>query len=151
LLLRIPPLRNFLSLPVPERRILIRAFFLLAVIRLGMWLVPFRTLQQTLGKLFPSPATATGQPLSPEKVLSAKKTAWAVRAVSRYVPAATCLAQALTLRALLSREGIPSDLAIGVARGDESGIAAHAWLEIDGTAIIGGEERDRFTRLKTQE
>ena len=49
------------------------------------------------------------------------------------------------------REGIHSDLAIGVARGDESGIAAHAWLEIDGTVIIGGEERDRYTRLKMQE
>jgi len=38
-----------------------------------------------------------------------------------------------------------------VARGDESGIAAHAWLEIDGIVIIGGEERDRYTRMKMQE
>ena len=116
-----------------------------------MWLVPFRTLQQTLGRFFPCPVTATGQSLSPEKVQLSKKGSWAVRAASRYVPSATCLAQALTLQSLLSREGIRSDLAIGVARGDESGIAAHAWLEIDGMVIIGGEERDRFTRLKRQE
>jgi hypothetical protein len=57
----------------------------------------------------------------------------------------------MTLRALLAREGIYSDLAIGVARGDKSGIAAHAWLEIDGTVIIGGEECDRFTRLQMLE
>jgi len=116
-----------------------------------MWLMPFRTLQKSLDRLFPCPVTATRESLSPEKVLLAKKGAWAVRAVSRYVPSATCLAQALTLQALLSREGICSDLAIGVARGDESGIAAHAWLEVDGSVIIGGEERDRYTRMKMQE
>jgi hypothetical protein len=148
LLLKIPPVRNLLALPAKERQILGKAFFLLLIIRLGMWLVPFKTLQRTLGRLFPNPATAAGQSPSPEKILSAKKVSGAVRAVSAYVPSATCLAQALTLQALLSREGIQSDLAIGVARGDESGIAAHAWLEIDGTAIIGGEERDRFTRLE---
>jgi len=116
-----------------------------------MWLVPFRTLQKSLDRLFPCPVTATRESLSPEKILTAQKISWAVRAVSRYVPSATCLAQALTLQALLSREGIHSDLAIGVARGDDTGIAAHAWLEIDGTVIIGGEERDKYTRLKIQE
>ena len=116
-----------------------------------MWLVPFRTLQQTLKRIFPCPVTATGQSLSPEKVLFTKKVSWAVKAVSRYVPSATCLAQALTLQVLLSQEGIYSDLAIGVARGDESGFTAHAWLEADGAVIIGGEEREHFTRLKRLE
>lgn len=116
-----------------------------------MWLVPFRTLQKMLGKLFPCPVTTHGQSLSPEKIVLAKKVSWAVRVVSRFIPSATCLAQALALQTLLSREGIHSDLAIGVARGDESGIAAHAWLEVDGTVMIGGEERNRFTRLKMLE
>jgi hypothetical protein len=151
LLLKIPSLRKFFSLPVTKRQIALKAFFLLNIIRLGMWLIPFRTLQHTLERLFPTPVTATGQSIFPEKILSAKKVSWAVRTVSQYVPSATCLAQALTLHALLSREGISSDLAIGVARDDKSGIAAHAWVEIDGTVIIGEEERDRYTQLKRQE
>jgi hypothetical protein len=146
--LKIPPLREFLSLPVTDRQILAKTFFLLLTIRLGMWLVPFRTLQRSLNKFFPCPVGAAGRSPSPEKIQLAKKLSWAVRAASWYVPSATCLAQALTLQTLLSREGTHSDLAIGVARGDESGIAAHAWLEIEGTVIIGGEERDQFTRLK---
>jgi hypothetical protein len=146
--LKIPPFRDFFSLPVTDRQILAKAFFLLLIIRLGMWLVPFRTLQRSLNKIFPGPIAAAGQSLSPEKLQLAKKFSWAVKAVSWYVPSATCLAQALTLQTLLSREGTHSDLAIGVARGDDSGIAAHAWLEIEGTVIIGGEERDQFTRLK---
>jgi hypothetical protein len=149
--LKIPSLRNFFSLPATDQQIILKAFFLLSIIRLGMWLLPFRNLKLTLERLFPFPVITTKQSFSPEKEISAKKFSWAVRTVSRYVPSATCLAQALTLQALLSREGIRSDLAIGVARGDESGIAAHAWLEIDGMVIIGGEERDRFTRLKIQD
>ena len=33
----------------------------------------------------------------------------------------------------------------------QSGITAHAWVEIDGTVIIGGQERDRYTQLKMLE
>lgn len=72
----------------------------------------------------------------------------AVCAASPYVPSATCLTQALTLRALLARAGIPSALAIGVARGDASGIAAHAWLEVDGEVVIGEGGMERYTRLE---
>ena len=124
---------------------LLKAFILLIFVRLGLWLLPFRTLQRTLERLFQHPVTSDSRSPSPEKV------SWAVSAVSPYVPAATCLAQALTLQALLSREGIHSDLAIGVARDDTTGITAHAWLEIDGTVIIGGQERDRYTQLMRQE
>jgi hypothetical protein len=150
LLLKIPSLRKFFSLPIKEQQVIVKAFFLLCIIRLGLWLVPFRTLQKILERLFRCPVTASEQSLSPEKVLSAKKVSWAVRAVSRYVPSATCLAQALTLQALLSQMGIHSALELGVTRNDESGFTAHAWVEIDGTVIIGGEERDRYTRLMRQ-
>jgi hypothetical protein len=143
--LKIPPLRKFFLLPVKERQILVKAFFLLIIIRLGLWLLPFRKLQRTLERLFQYPVTSNRQSPSPEKF------SWAVSAVSQFVPAATCLAQALTLQVLLSREGIHSDLAIGVARDDAKGISAHAWLEIDGTVIIGGQERDRYTQLLRQE
>ena len=143
--MKIPPLRKFFSLPAKEQQILVKVFFLLIIIRLGLWLLAFRTLQRILERLFHYPVTSDRQAPSPEKF------SWAVVAVSRYVPSATCLAQALTLQALLSREGIHSDLALGVAREDKPGIIAHAWVEIDGTVIIGGQERDRYTRLKMQE
>jgi hypothetical protein len=145
LLLKIPPLHKFFSLPVKEQQFLVKAFFLLIMIRLGLWLLPFRTLQRTLERLFQHPITSNRKSPSPEKF------SWAVSAISQYVPAATCLAQALTLQALLSHEGIHSDLAIGVARDDATRITAHAWLEIDGTVIIGGQERDRYTKLMRQE
>jgi hypothetical protein len=148
LLLKIPPVRSFLALHGKERKIYLEAFSLLVIIRMGMWVIPYNTLQRNLNRLFPVPLNA-GRPQSPEVILSARKLSRRVREVSGFVPEATCLAQALTLQALLSGEDIHSDLAIGVTRGDEAGgIAAHAWLEVEGTVIIGGEERERFTRLK---
>jgi hypothetical protein len=65
--------------------ILVKAFFLLIIIRLGLWLLPFRTLQKTLERQSHSPATSHEPSLSPEKV------SWAVSAVSPYVPSAICL------------------------------------------------------------
>ena len=141
----IPALRKFISLPVNERQMLLKAFIHLIFVRLGLWVLPFRTLQQILKRLFQHPVTSDIRAPSPEKV------SWAVSAVSQYVPAATCLAQALTLQILLAREGIHSDLALGVARDSTTGITAHAWLEINGKVIIGGQERDRYTQLMRQD
>lgn len=141
-------LRKFLDLPKKERQILAKAFFLLILVRLGLWLLPFRTLQKTLETLFPPPVTSDAEaatPVAPETISRA------VRAASPYVPSATCLTQALTLRALLSRVGIPSELEIGVTRDDEEGFAAHAWLEAGGRVVIGGERLDRYTRLERRE
>lgn len=49
----------------------------------------------------------------------------------------TCLMQSLTLRRMLSRKGIPSDLRIGALKTD-AGYRAHAWLEVRGR-VIGDE------------
>jgi len=144
-LLKIPPIDKFLSLPGTDQQILVTSLVVLTLIRVGLWIIPFRMLQRLLGYLFSPPKKAKQPSLPPEKV------AWAVRAASRYVPSATCLAQALTVQALLTHHGIRSDLAIGVAREGESPITAHAWLEINGVVIIGGQERDRYCRLVKQD
>ena len=60
-----------------------------------------------------------------------------VRRVSRYVPAASCLTQALATQVLLGRRGQVSSLRIGVTRSAEGELKAHAWLESNGEIIIG--------------
>jgi hypothetical protein len=136
-----PAFRKFLVLSGRDQQILVKACLFLTVIRLGLWIVPFRTLQSILKRLFRCPGISKNESPPPEKVV------WSVRAASWYIPSATCLAQALTVQTLLAQEGIHSDLAIGVAREEKSGIKAHAWLEIDGRVIIGEQERDHYTQL----
>lgn len=141
-------LRKFLDLPKKERQIFLKVFVLLILVRLGLWLLPYKTLQRSLERFFPPHIPSDPQ----ESVSSPLETIpFAVRATSAYVPSATCLTQALTLQTLLGREGIVSKLEIGVTRDDEAGFAAHAWLEAGGRVVIGGERLDRFTRLEQRE
>jgi hypothetical protein len=57
----------------------------------------------------------------------------------------TCLPRALTLRWLLSRDGIPAELRIGVNK-TPAGMYSHAWVELDGQPI--GEPQDIPDRFK---
>jgi hypothetical protein len=132
---------KFLNLPPPERRLLIQAALLVVAARLGLWLLPFRVLPGVLQRLAWLIARRASTHIAPERI------AWAIVAVSSYVPWATCLSQALAARALLVRLGIPAQLRIGVARAAHGQLAAHAWVEVDQRAILGGSISARYTPL----
>ena len=78
------------------------------------------------------------------------RVARAVRRVSRVVPGATCLTQALVAQALLERRGLPTRLQIGI-RDKGQAMQAHAWLESFGTTVIGGAPSEEWTPLLTIE
>ncbi len=60
---------------------------------------------------------------------------WAVDAAARHhLRPMTCLPRTLSLRWLLGRAGIPTDLRIGVAR-QGGRLLAHAWVERNGQSI----------------
>jgi hypothetical protein len=59
----------------------------------------------------------------------------------------TCLVRACTLQGMLVRRGIPSRLCIGVNK-SQSGIHAHAWVEVMGHALGEPEDiEERFNVL----
>jgi hypothetical protein len=74
---------------------------------------------------------------------------WAVEVASRFVPRATCLTQALTAQILLQRHGYSAILCLGVPRIAARPFRAHAWLELDGRIILGGEDSRQLARLST--
>jgi transglutaminase superfamily protein len=132
-------LRAFLLLRSIDRNLLIAAALLLAAIRYGLQLLPFRTLQRLLASV-PRP----GSRLCPEQI------AWAVMAASAYVPS-TCLSRALTAQVLLQRAGFPAKLQIGIAKGPRGQLEGHAWVTSQGKIVIGGETVERYTPLTTFE
>jgi hypothetical protein len=81
----------------------------------------------------------------------AEQVADAVRLVSsRRAIGSTCLARSLTLWYLLRRRGIDAQLALGTRTDSDepSGLAAHAWVEVDGGAVREPDDiGDRFPRL----
>ena len=58
-----------------------------------------------------------------------------------------CLPSALAAQSMLRRRGIASRLCLGVAREGDA-LITHAWVEIGANIIVGGAERDRFTKLR---
>jgi hypothetical protein len=122
-------LRQFADLTVRERRLLLRALFLVAALRLVLWTLPFRFARRLLS------VHATLSPMLAD--IPVNRLSWAVRAAAKRIPQATCLTQALALCRLMADAGHKTNLRIGVAKDATSGLASHAWLEYQGDVLIG--------------
>jgi hypothetical protein len=133
-------IHKFLNLSSVERRLLIKTWILLGVIRLGLELLPFSTLRKFLFKL-------TFFSRSLKKEFSEEYLVWSVVVVSPYVPKTTCLAQALAAQLLLQQAGYQARLHIGVNYGIGGRLEAHAWVESQGRILIGGFDTNRYTHL----
>lgn len=122
-----------------DRWLLIEAVAALAVARLALVLLPFRTVATWLDH---QPAPRLYPDDLPARVGRATVTA------ARHVPwKAVCLPQALAARALLARRGVVSRVYFGVAR-DGGVLSAHAWLEVDGQTVVGGgQAKDRTVMI----
>ncbi|MBI5411081.1 MAG: lasso peptide biosynthesis B2 protein, partial [Nitrospirae bacterium] len=80
--------------------------------------------------------------------LPAERIAWAIHVASRYLPGTgNCLVQALATQGLLARHGNPACVRIGVANDEDGRFKAHAWVECDGTIVIGGVGVSQYTAL----
>ncbi len=116
-----------------DRRLLAHALFVVIVVRLALRLLDIGWLRRWAAR-----AGAGSRPCN--------RIVWAVRAAARRVPGATCLVSSLALQRLLSRNGHPSELHIGVARRDGA-LAAHAWVVCGGEVLDGEGGDDAYARL----
>lgn len=126
-------------LSAARRAALLEGLVAVAFVRLTLRLVPWRVWEGGDVRL-PRASRGGAQP-------SVEDIAWAVRRVSRAVPGATCLTQALAARLLLSRRGYDARLEIGVTRVPGSRLRAHAWLTTDDLVVIGGRDAAGYTPL----
>ncbi len=140
-------MRSFFRHSREERRLLLRSLALVWVVRLALWILPFKLLRGLVEKGRPPQSEER-----PADFVQERKIASSVRRASRYVPAASCLTQAMATQVLLSRIGAIGLLRIGVAKGPEGRLDAHAWVESNGKIIIG-KKRDlrRYTVLSQLE
>src|SRR6476620_8744540 len=102
---------KFLRLPWSDRKIFLKAVALLWAVRIGLWCLTFQQLRALLIHKDSKPQDTSAPQLDRIETI-----AKSVRVMSRYVPMATCLVQALVTVALLKQEGLPGSLLIGVAR-----------------------------------
>jgi hypothetical protein len=137
-------LHGYLRLSSSRRRLLVTGGLAVAAARVLMWPLAFTRLVWIVERTALRSARARPVDLAPDL---AEQIPWAVATAARYVPRATCLAQALAAQWLFARVGCPTELRIGVAKGPDKTLAVHAWLEREGRAILGGEALDGYVPL----
>lgn len=147
LLRGIKVLRRLLRLKHADYAMLSKALVCVTAARLGLWLLPFRTLCA-----LPEKIGAHGSKSSSSNKQLVAKVGWAIAAVSRFVPQATCLTQALAAQTLLKTLSQPARMRIGVAKGERGNLEAHAWVESGGRVIVGQSENlSRYALLASSD
>ena len=124
--------QRFRRLNSRARGLFVRAALLLPILSLSLRLRGFRKTQALLQKHL---SAAPGPPNSSSLPKSWELTSRMVRAAVRHgLGHPTCLSESLALWWLLGRQGIPSELRVGVRKSGEK-FEAHAWVECDGVPI----------------
>ncbi len=138
-------LRRFWARSSVEKRALLGAVPLLAVLRVGLRLLPFRTVARVVLRVSPRKSRAPLDPSVRDAV------GWAVVRANRAVPGrGACLPEALAAHVLLSRAGFDPQLQLGGRRGENGEFVAHAWIEEEGHIVVGGtrSEVEQFAVFK---
>jgi hypothetical protein len=104
-------------------------------VRAALAVFPFRRVLAAADRLASRGPRGVGDPIEKDRIMRSVETA-----ARHLLPAGPCLSQAIVADVLLRRRGFPSDLHIGVARGPDGEMRAHAWVESNGEVVIGGSE-----------
>jgi hypothetical protein len=107
-----------------------QALVLLPASGLALRLVGFQRWQAVLGRFAPRE-----RPTAPSVDPPIEQTARMVRVAAAHgLAPATCLEQSLALWWLLRREGVASEVRVGVRKGSGR-LEAHAWVEVGGRVL----------------
>ena len=125
-------LRRFSALPGPAKVLFLRAVVLLPLLTLSLRVRGFAATQRFLQKITAS--AKNGTPVAAVESLAVLTTRMVLAAARNSPIPSTCLERSLSLWWMLARQGIATQLRIGVRKDDEK-FAAHAWVERNGVAI----------------
>jgi hypothetical protein len=131
-----------------ERILLVEAFVLLGLARLGVLFLPFRWLAKSIGRHMQEDQTT---PL-PSDLKLARMIGGAVRAAANYTPwGSVCLPQAVAAKWMLKRRRIPGTVYLGVRKDKNKPeqLAAHAWIRCDQTILTGAQGHGYYTVVAT--
>lgn len=136
---------RFVQLAPPERALFFRAYCLLTVIRLGLWVKSFNHLRKVLAQTSTFRQTVAEDPLSQRQFIV--RIHWAINAACKFMPGSVkCLARALAMKTFLDWANCPAKLVIGVDKNSAAQLEAHAWVEYEGQVIMG--QLDDLNRFK---
>lgn len=132
-------LRKFLALSNADRLLLVQAALWLPLVGAGLRVTTYSRVRAALGAVPTLPVASS---------VARDRVGWAVAAADARVPGdRACLERALVAEALLRRRGHGAALRFGVDGADPD-MEAHAWVESGDQVVVGGENREAYTRLE---
>jgi hypothetical protein len=135
---------RFLALPASRRSLLLPALATVAIMRAALSLLQFASVCSALERIARMRGARRARSAS---ALSIADVEWAVSRAARLVPRATCLTQALAIRAILARNGVASRMQIGVALPIGGSLRAHAWVDAVNSALAQNRLPSDFVPL----
>jgi len=115
------------------KKLFLQTYITMTLVRLGLLVLPFSQLNNLVGKS----KRLKFLVLAPQEVNSGR-IVQAVYRSSRHQPGSPmCLARALTTAILMNIYDFPYEVNIGVAKGENGKIEAHAWVMSQNTVIVG--------------
>jgi len=133
-------LAKLARLGLADRWLLLRAATWLLAVDLGLRILGFARMRDLLASRGRACATPHGDAASWAHV---ERTAKAVSVAAwHHLYPMKCVVRSLTLQHLLSRQGIASDLRIGVRKEDDR-YGTHAWIECGGRPLAEAEDVSR--------
>lgn len=131
--------RNFRRRPANERRLILRAAFILPVTGIGLRLFGFRRWKELIEKFSLSESRPESLPADVQRQ-RAGEFVRAVRSAELHgLTTPNCLDRSMTLWWMLRSDGVEGELRIG-ARKQGGQFEAHAWVELDGQVLNDSAE-----------
>ena len=139
-------IRKLYALHWQEKKYLLKAYFLLGIMRAAILTISFKRLSKSLQH---HPDQVPHKPLDEAQLSQAKTIGWAVITAARYTPwNSNCLAQALTAQKMLKQQHIAGMFFLGVKK-DKQQLEAHAWLQCDNHILTGKLGHEAFAIVST--
>lgn len=144
-LLQLPrKLKKIIKLSSKDKNILFQAFFISGLVRFAILFIPFRRLAVIYGK-HKEESTRSLTEVEKEIIF---RVGWAVEQISYRTPwESKCLVKALTAQIMLARRKISSTLYLGVGKGKDNKLLAHAWVRSGQVIITGAREMAGFKEV----
>ena len=118
-------LQTFRRLNWHTKGLMLHTFILMGIVRLSILKVPFKKISPYIGEKNKE-SSYEMDPLSYQK---AKEISDIVAIMSRHTPwESKCLVQAMVAQYMLKKAHIPTTLYLGVCKGAQGEMKAHAWL-----------------------
>ncbi|MEM8979242.1 MAG: lasso peptide biosynthesis B2 protein [Pseudomonadota bacterium] len=101
-------------------------------VRLGLWVTKYQNLRRLLIRRCPA--------VDPTKIPTVTRVVRGVDRTARFIPDASCLTRAISCQAILSWKCIPSTISIGVRKGEDGALKAHAWVLWNDQVVWDGNQ-----------